>query len=87
MRLIRCLHMYYLYMALLIILGKVYHFYFDVLTGDQELMQRSIYGYTYRPEIDQSQHVKSVSHIISQVIDCVKLHDVLYICLYTDQVE
>ena len=33
---------------------------FDVWTGDQELEVRTA---TYRPEIDQSQHAKSVSHI------------------------
>ena len=35
---------------------------FDVLTSDQELEVR-----TYVPEIDQSQHPKSVSHIISYI--------------------
>ena len=33
---------------------------FDVLTDDQELEVRTA---TYGPEIDQSQHRKSVSHI------------------------
>ena len=37
---------------------------FDVLTGDQELEVRTaIYG----PEIDQSQHAKSVSHMIKDM--------------------
>ena len=35
---------------------------FDVLTGDQEL---EIHTATYRPEIDQSRHAKSVGHIIN----------------------
>ena len=34
---------------------------FDVLTGDQVLDVRTA---TYRPEIDQSEHPKSVSHIV-----------------------
>ena len=37
---------------------------FDVLTGDQEL---EVCTATYRPEIDQSQHTKSVSHTIRSV--------------------
>ena len=47
--------------------------YFDVLTGDQELEVRTA---TYGPEITQSQHAKSVSHIIMHYIllycDCLK---------------
>ena len=35
---------------------------YDVLNGDQELEVRRA---TYGPEIDQSQHAKSVSHIIT----------------------
>ena len=38
---------------------------FDVLTGDQKLEVRTA---SYGPEIDQSQHVKSVSHIIKLII-------------------
>ena len=34
---------------------------FDVLTSDKELEVRTA---TFRPEIDQSQYAKSVSHII-----------------------
>ena len=33
---------------------------FDILTSDQEL---EVHTATYGPEIDQSQHVKSVTHI------------------------
>ena len=53
-------------MALLIILyfGKITKS-FDVLTVDQELEVRLA---TYGPEIDQSQHVKSVGHIINHFI-------------------
>ena len=36
---------------------------FDVLTGDQELEVRMA---TYGPEINQSQHAKSVSHIYNK---------------------
>ena len=38
---------------------------FDVLTGDQELEVCTV---TYGPEIDQSQHAKSVSHVINHYI-------------------
>ena len=38
---------------------------FDVLTGDQELEDRTA---NYRPEIGQSQHAKSVSYIIIKLI-------------------
>ena len=34
---------------------------FDVLTSDKELEVRTV---TYGPKIDQSQHAKSVSHIL-----------------------
>ena len=51
-------------MALLIIPGKKRNLSFDVLTGHQEEEVRTV---TYGPEIDQSQHVKSVSHIIIRV--------------------
>ena len=37
---------------------------FEVLVGDQELLVRTA---TYGPEIDQSQHVKSVSHKITDL--------------------
>ena len=47
-------------MALLIIPGKERN-HFDVLTGDQELEVRTA---TYGPEVDQSKHAKSVSHIV-----------------------
>ena len=47
-------------MALLIIPGKEKE-QFDVLTGDRELEVRTA---TFGPGIDQSQHAKSVSHII-----------------------
>ena len=43
---------------------------FDVVTGDQELVVRTA---TYRPEIGQSQHAKSVSHII-------KYNACMYLC-------
>ena len=39
---------------------------FDILTSDQELKVRTA---TYGPEIDQSQHAKSVSHILISVIE------------------
>ena len=55
-------------MALLIILG-IETKSFDVLTSDQELEVRTA---TYGPEIDQSQHVKSVSHIIITVSHLIK---------------
>ena len=35
---------------------------FDVLTSDQGL---EVHMATYAPEIDQSQHMKSVSHLIN----------------------
>ena len=55
-------------MALWIILG-IETKSFDVLTSDQELEVRTA---TYGPEIDQSQHVKSVSHIIKTVSHLIK---------------
>ena len=42
---------------------------FDVLTSDQGLKVRTA---TYGPEIDQSQHAKSISHIIKPVITRLK---------------
>ena len=70
MRLIRCL----LYMSLLIILGKEMQS-FGSLTSDQEL---EICMATYRPEIDQSQCVKSVNHIVQGTLCCsYKLNDTI----------
>ena len=42
---------------------------FDILTSDQGLKVRTA---TYGPEIDQSQHAKSISHIIKPVITRLK---------------
>ena len=53
-------------MALLIIPGKERSKTFDVLTSDQELEVRTV---TYGPEIDQSQHAKAISHIITKLVD------------------
>ena len=52
-------------MALLIILGKERNHY--SLIGDQELDVRTA---TYGPEIDQSYHAKSLSHIIKHFSIC-----------------
>ena len=53
-------------MALLIIPGKERSKTFDVLTSDQELEVRTA---TYGPEIDQSQHAKAISHIITKLVN------------------
>ena len=53
-------------MALLIISGKEQNHFMFWLVSDQEL---EVHTATYRPGIDQSQHVKSVSHIILSLIE------------------
>ena len=56
---------------------------FDVLTGDQELEDRTA---TYGPEIDQSRHAKSVSQIryIEFLSQALKFH---YIEKYSKKVN
>ena len=49
---------------------------FQFWKGDQELEVRAA---TYGPDIDQSQHAKSVSHIIMYVIETVFVKSIVYV--------